>query len=76
LREPDPALDAEKEGTTMPATTRRRPAPAHRGIPAPIVFLPLADLATDDRTYNGWVDFFALLPLEEPVETDAAAAGG
>jgi hypothetical protein len=53
---------------------RRKTVSPVRGIASPIVCLSLAAPSSDDRTFNGWIDFFCLLPLE--AEADATATGG
>jgi len=53
---------------------RRKAVLPARGIASPIICLSLAAPLSDDRTYNGWIDFFCLLPLE--AEADATATGG
>lgn len=51
-----------------------------RRIHAPIVYLPLAAPASDDRTFNTWADFLSLLPLMDEdadrCEADEALARG
>lgn len=48
-----------------------------RGTAPPIVLLPLAAPGADDRSFNSWIDFLYLLPLEaDGSEPDGAALAG